>query len=500
MLDSRTVTGCVAADPPRIAGRCQARSGRRSVRIGAHERRLPSPSRAGPPVDDADLRGPFDRQAVQRALPAQPGQGPDGALDRLRPADADGLRRRSRARARRGRQGRRAGRAQGRHARAARRDPARPHEHVDDDQRDGGVAAGALHRRGGGERDRAGRAGGHDPERHHQGVPLARDLRVPAGAVDAADRRHGRLHGRRGPEVEPDQRLLLPPAGGGGDAGAGDRVRDVDRAGGARRGPAAGRRGQDGRGLRAHLVLRQRRRAVRRGAREAAGDERAVGGAGALALRRHGRAAAALPLRRAGQLAGADRVAAGEQRAADRARGAGGHDGPQRAGAGDPAAGVERGAGPAAAVGPAVVAADPAGARLRDRPARVPGHLRGLRRDGRAGRRAARGRARGDGAGGGAGRGGRGGAVHEVGAGRVPPRADRADRARRAGARGRQPLRGDRAVAADRGRRGRDPRRRPGRRGRGAARRSRRGAARATRPPSTPRWPSSRGSPPPTRT
>ena len=33
-------------------------------------------------------------------------------------------------------------------------------------------------------------------------------------------------------------------------------------------------RGQDGRGLRPHLVLRQRRRAVRRGAREAAGDER----------------------------------------------------------------------------------------------------------------------------------------------------------------------------------------------------------------------------------
>ena len=73
---------------------------------------------------------------------------------------------------------------------------------------------------------------GHHPERHHQGVPLARDLRVPARAVDAADRRHGRLHDRRGPEVEPDQRVLLPPAGGGGDARAGDRVRDGDRPGG----------------------------------------------------------------------------------------------------------------------------------------------------------------------------------------------------------------------------------------------------------------------------
>ena len=40
--------------------------------------------------------------------------------------------------------------------------------------------------------------------------------------------------------------------------------------------------------------------------------------------------------------------------------------------------------GPAAAVGSAVVAADPAGAGVRDRPARLPRHLRGLRRHGRA--------------------------------------------------------------------------------------------------------------------
>ena len=43
----------------------------------------------------------------------------------------------------------------------------------------------------------------------------------------------------------------------------------------------------------------------------------------------------------------------------------------------------------------------------------------------------------------------RGGAVHEGGAGRLPPRADRADRVGRAGARRRQPLLRDRAVAAD---------------------------------------------------
>ena len=43
-----------------------------------------------------------------------------------------------------------------------------------------------------------------------------------------------------GPEVEPDQHLLLPPAGGGRDAGAGDRLRDGDRERGARRGPRRG--------------------------------------------------------------------------------------------------------------------------------------------------------------------------------------------------------------------------------------------------------------------
>ena len=53
-----------------------------------------------------------------------------------------------------------------------------------------------------------------DPERHHQGVPGPRHLRLPARPLDAPDRRHGRVHGQRDPEVEPDQCLQLPPAGG----------------------------------------------------------------------------------------------------------------------------------------------------------------------------------------------------------------------------------------------------------------------------------------------
>ena len=237
-------------------------------------------------MDDADLRRSFDRPALERAVPAQPRKGPDGAVGGVRSADPDRLRRRPRAGARRGRQGRRADRPQGRHARAHGRHPARSHEHLDDDQRDRRVAAGALHRRRRGERDPGGRAGGDDPERHHQGVPLARDLRVPARPVDAADRRHRRLHGRARPALEPGQRLLVPPAGGGRDAGAGDRLLDGDRDRGARRGPRARAAGPHGRGVRPHQLLRQRRRAVRRGAREAARDGGAVGRARPRALRR----------------------------------------------------------------------------------------------------------------------------------------------------------------------------------------------------------------------
>ncbi len=48
--------------------------------------------------------------------------------------------------------------------------------------------------------------------------------------------RHDRVHGDRDPQVEPDQHLQLPPAGGRGHAGAGAGVRAVHRDRRARRG------------------------------------------------------------------------------------------------------------------------------------------------------------------------------------------------------------------------------------------------------------------------
>ena len=143
-----------------------------------HNERMPDDGRdrgagAGRALADADLLGALDGPGLQRAVPHEPGQGPDRPVDRLRPAHPDRLRPRPPPGPGRGRQGRRARRPPRPHAHAARRDPRRRDEHLDDDQRHRGVAARPLRgqRRGAGRRQR--RAAGHDPERHRQGVPVA---------------------------------------------------------------------------------------------------------------------------------------------------------------------------------------------------------------------------------------------------------------------------------------------------------------------------------------
>ncbi len=214
------------------------------------------------------------------------------------------------------------------------------------------------------------------------------------------------------PEVEPAQHLQLPPPGGGGDAGPGTRLRPGQRdrgpRWGARLGPGPSRRLP--RRRRAHQLLRQRRHPVRRGGRQDARLRRTVGPHHPRPLRRHRPACSSVPLRRAGQQSRPDRAAAREQHRAHPHRDAWRHvvarcPCPRRA-----VARLERGAGPAATVGPAVVAADAAGARTGDRPARVPrpvrrvdGHGGEGRRTGRAGRRRT-GSHPGDGRGGGRGR------------------------------------------------------------------------------------------------
>ena len=82
------------------------------------------------------------------------------------------------------------------------------------------------------------------------------------------------------------------------------------------------------------------------------------------------------PLWGAGQLARPHRAAAGEQRLPHPHRNAFGRAVARRAGARGATAGLERGAGTAPPVRPAMVAAAPADHGLRDRPARVRRHLR----------------------------------------------------------------------------------------------------------------------------
>ena len=224
---------------------------------------------------------------------------------------------------------------------------------------------------------RARQAPGHDAERHHQGISFARNLHLPARAVAQAHRRYDRLHLSRGSQVEPDERVQLSPAGGGrdADAGAGLRAGQCHRS--PRRGACArpGARGRLSAGRGPHLLLRQCRHPLHHRDLQDAGLRRAVGRHHGQPLRRQRRQAAAVPLRRAGEFVGADRAAAGEQRLSHPpgdARCRHEQECPRPLGA---VAGVERGARPAAPVGPAMVAAAAADRCLRDRLAGIRRHL-----------------------------------------------------------------------------------------------------------------------------
>ena len=338
---------------------------------------------------DPHLCRPFDGRQVERALSHQSGARADRPVGRLRSADPDRLRLRSSAGQGRGRQGRRADQPSRRHAHPVRRHPARPHEHLDDHQRAGGVAAVALYRDRRGAGRRARQAAGHDAERHHQGISLARDLHLPARAVAAADRRHDRLHLSRGSQVEPDERLQLSPAGSrrDADAGAGLRARPTrspcsTRCARAARCPRRISRRWSGRiSFFVNAGIRFVTEMCKMRAFAELWDDITL-----QPLRRRRRQAAAVPLRRAGELARPHRAAAGEQRLPHPARDAGRGDEQERARPLGAAAGLERGARPAAAVGPAMVAAPAADRGLRDRPAGIRRHLRRQHRDRAQGR------------------------------------------------------------------------------------------------------------------
>ena len=235
-VEPRLRRGRPAARPPGAAGR--------AGRLPLHARRAPGDvPRAA--VDDAPVRRLRLGQGVQRPLQVPARARVDRALDGLRPADParPGLRRP--ALPRRGRPHRGGDRHDRGHADGLRRHPARRGLDLDDDQRARHRAAGALRarRRGAGRRLRP--AARHRPERHPQGVHRARELHLPAHAVDATDHRPVRLLPRAAAALQHGLDLGLPHAREGLLGGPGGRLharqRRRLRAGGARR-RAEGRR------------------------------------------------------------------------------------------------------------------------------------------------------------------------------------------------------------------------------------------------------------------
>ena len=274
--------------------------------------------------------------------------------------------------------------------------PAGRDEHLDDDQRDGDVAARALPGRRARSR-RRGAAAGRGPGRVVRALAgttqndiikeyLSRGTYVfPPGPSLRLITDMVAYTVARCP-VEPDQRLQLPPAGGRRDAGAGDRLRDVHR----------GRRARRGARLRpgaARGVRRGRRAGSRSSSTRACGSSRRCARCARssqlwdeLTRERYGVTDPKQRRFRYGvQVNSLGLTEAQPENNVQRIvlEMLGGHPVAGRAGPGGAAAGVERGARPAAAVGPAVVAADPAGPRLRVRPARVRRPVRRLARSSR---------------------------------------------------------------------------------------------------------------------
>ena len=158
-------------------GRLRARP-RLSGRLPVHARRLSLhvPRQA---LGDAAVRRLRHRRGDERALPLPARPRPDGSLDRLRHADADGLRQGLYALGGRGRpRGSRDRLARG-HGDAVPRDPARRGLDLDDDQLAGGDPARVRRGRRGAGRAR-GAAARDDPDGHPQGVHRAEGVHLPA--------------------------------------------------------------------------------------------------------------------------------------------------------------------------------------------------------------------------------------------------------------------------------------------------------------------------------
>ena len=204
------------------------RHARQSRRVSVHPRcvRL-DVSRAL--VDDAPVRGLRTCRGHQRALPLPAWPGSGRTLDCLRHADADGLRRRPRTRARRSGTRGRVGLDGLRHGDVVRSNSARPGQHLDDGELFGVDPARDVPGGGRAQRNSVGSRRRHDSERHAQGVHRAEGMDLPA-ASGAPDRhRHDRVLRAQGSALARRVDLGLPHPRGRLDRGAGAGVHDRRR-------------------------------------------------------------------------------------------------------------------------------------------------------------------------------------------------------------------------------------------------------------------------------
>ena len=255
-------------------------------------------------MDDAHLLRPLHCGCIQRAVPHQLGKGSNGSVHRFRPADTDGLRPGSRARTRRSGQGGCTRRAPRPHADAPRRHSTGRDEHVDDDQCHCRLVACALRRQRQRTRRHLTTTAGHHPKRHREGIPLARNVHLPAAALQASDRRHDCLVLHQRTEVEPDERVLVSLAGSGCYAGSGSGVlaRQCHRHPRCSARKRPGTRRKVSRGIRFDVILRKRRNPFRRGDVQDARLHPTVGAHRPRALWHHRRPRAAFSLWRASEL------------------------------------------------------------------------------------------------------------------------------------------------------------------------------------------------------
>ena len=246
--------------------RRDAARGHRAARpLPVHARPLPDHV-PQPHLDDAADRGLRHRRGHQPALQVPDRAGPDRHLDRLRHADADGLRLRPPDERGRGRPRRRGDRHARRHGGPARRHRPREDLGVADDQSDRVDPARDVRRARRAARLRPEEDLGHRAGRHPQGVHGAEGVHLPDRAVGPHLPRHHHVLGAEPAALQPDQHLRLPHLRGRFVAGAGSGVhaREPDR---LRRGSAEDR--HDGRRVRAAagVLLRVARRTSSRKSR-----------------------------------------------------------------------------------------------------------------------------------------------------------------------------------------------------------------------------------------